>query len=74
MLRTLMLGRELLNKQHTQIGIAIGEGISHSEVQHLCDQQLVNYLRLNTYLCNLLPCATRPPVIDPCLPLQSAFH
>ncbi|CSI33143.1 Uncharacterised protein [Vibrio cholerae] len=24
--------------------------------------------------CNLLPCATRPPVIDPCLPLQSAFH
>ncbi len=71
MLRTLMLGRELLNKQHTQIGIAIGEGISHSEVQHLCDQQLVNYLRLNTYLLQSSPVRNKtasdrslPPVAE----------
>lgn len=77
MLRTLMLGRELLNKQQTSIGIALGETISHREVQHLCDQQLVNYLRLNTYLLqpspernktasdhSLLPVAERLPVSD----------
>ncbi|MFG0605152.1 lysophospholipid acyltransferase family protein [Vibrio mimicus] len=77
MLRTLLLGRELLNKKQTEIGITIGETIVHSEIQHLCDQQLVNYLRLNTYLLqsspmrnktaqdqSLLPVAERLPLDD----------
>lgn len=50
LLRTLMLGRELLNKKQHCIDIAIGETIHYKEVNDLCDQQLVNYLRLNTYL------------------------
>ncbi len=50
LLRTLMLGRELLNKNQTCIDISISDVIHHKEIHHLCDQQLVNYLRLNTYL------------------------
>lgn len=50
LLRTLMLGRELLNKKQSAINISIGETIQFKEVNDLCDQQLVNYLRLNTYL------------------------
>lgn len=50
LLRTLMLGRELLNKKQTCIDISISDTIQYKEIHHLCDQQLVNYLRLNTYL------------------------
>ena len=50
LLRTVMLGRELLNKKQTCIDISISDAIHYKEMQHLCDQQLVNYLRLNTYL------------------------
>lgn len=51
LLRTLMLGRELLNKRDRQINLAIGESISFNEIKGFEDQkQLVNYLRLNTYL------------------------
>ncbi|NIY93094.1 lysophospholipid acyltransferase family protein [Vibrio diazotrophicus] len=50
LLRTIMLGRELLNKKQTCIDISISDAIHYKEMQHLCDQQLVNYLRLNTYL------------------------
>ncbi|CCN45160.1 Hemolysin [Vibrio nigripulchritudo MADA3029] len=50
LLRTLMLGRELLNKRASKIGIRIGEPIKYKEVHSLCDSQLINYLRLNTYL------------------------
>ena len=50
LLRTIMLGRELLNKKQTCIDISISDPIHYKEMQHLCDQQLVNYLRLNTYL------------------------
>ncbi|WP_414718397.1 lysophospholipid acyltransferase family protein [Thaumasiovibrio subtropicus] len=50
-LRTLMLGRELLNKRKQRIDIAIGEAIHYSEVKGLSDEtRLVHYLRLNTYL------------------------
>ncbi len=52
LLRTLMLGRELLNKKDSLIKIAIGHEIRYKEVNALNDQQLVNYLRLNTYLLN----------------------
>lgn len=52
LLRTLMLGRELLNKQAEVISIAIGDAIKYKEVNTLDDRALVNYLRLNTYLLN----------------------
>ncbi|PJC85861.1 hemolysin [Vibrio sp. HA2012] len=60
LLRTLMLGRELLNKKQETIAIAIGDAIKYKEVNTLCDQQLVNYLRLNTYLLNHTPEASAP--------------
>ncbi|NIY81803.1 lysophospholipid acyltransferase family protein [Vibrio hepatarius] len=50
LLRTLMLGRELLNKSKQQIDLSIGSAIKYKEVNGLTDAQLVNYLRLNTYL------------------------
>lgn len=50
LLRTLMLGRELLNKRDRQINLAIGENIGYGEIKGLEERQLVNYLRLNTYL------------------------
>ncbi len=52
LLRTLMLGRELLNKKDSLIKISMGHEIRYKEVNALNDQQLVNYLRLNTYLLN----------------------
>ncbi|NOI68246.1 lysophospholipid acyltransferase family protein [Vibrio sp. 99-8-1] len=52
LLRTLMLGRELLNKKDEAISIAIGDQIKFKEVNKLDDKKLVNYLRLNTYLLN----------------------
>ncbi|NOH28702.1 lysophospholipid acyltransferase family protein [Vibrio mediterranei] len=52
MLRTAMLGRELLNKKNTAIRISIGNKIKFKEVSSLDSQQLVSYLRLNTYLLN----------------------
>ena len=51
LLRTAMLGRELLNKKSSNIEISIGTPIEFSELtsfEH--DKDLVNYLRLNTYL------------------------
>ncbi|HAS8147498.1 TPA: hemolysin, partial [Vibrio vulnificus] len=42
LLRTLMLGRELLNKKQQAIPIAIGQPIKFKEVQHLTDEQLVS--------------------------------
>ena len=59
LLRTLMLGRELLNKKQSCISIAIGETIHYKEIHDLCDQQLVNYLRLNTYLLHSQHTITR---------------
>ncbi|SNX46830.1 hypothetical protein VTH8203_00491 [Vibrio thalassae] len=47
-----MLGRELLNKKKSVIPISIGNNIKFSEVSSLDSQQLVLYLRLNTYLLN----------------------
>ncbi|KUI97869.1 lysophospholipid acyltransferase family protein [Vibrio sp. MEBiC08052] len=52
LLRTLMLGRELLNKKSRAIEIAIGQPIQYKEITPLNDEQLVHYLRFNTYLLN----------------------
>ncbi|ETI62333.1 lysophospholipid acyltransferase family protein [Marinomonas profundimaris] len=51
LLRTALLGRELLNKKASVIDISIGSAIPFSEVSAFENaQDLVNYLRLNTYL------------------------
>lgn len=51
LLRTAMLGRELLNKHESQIEISIGDAIPFAELAAFeKDKDLVNYLRLNTYL------------------------
>ncbi|GLT14709.1 lysophospholipid acyltransferase family protein [Vibrio algivorus] len=50
-LRTAMLGREMLNKKQQVIDISIGELIDKKEIESLsCEQHIVDYLRLNTYL------------------------
>ncbi|WP_456296249.1 lysophospholipid acyltransferase family protein [Vibrio sp. AK197] len=50
LLRTLMLGRELLNKHNQCIDISIGSEIKPRELNQLSEHALVGYLRLNTYL------------------------
>lgn len=51
LLRTALLGRELLNKKACVIEISIGSAIPFSEVsQFESNHDLVSYLRLNTYL------------------------
>ncbi|KAB2115795.1 lysophospholipid acyltransferase family protein [Vibrio alginolyticus] len=52
LLRTLMLGRELLNKHAQTINLSFGQAIKFKELSTLNDDQVVNYLRLNTYLLN----------------------
>lgn len=71
-LRTAMLGREMLNKGQQNIGISIGEVINHKELASLAtEQQMVDYLRLNTYLLAPHPhyqppsLTTTTPVIEP---------
>lgn len=78
LLRTLMLGRELLNKQSQPIGIAIGDEIKYKEVNTLTDTKVVNYLRLNTYLLQpsaseqvAAPTSATQQPIEPALPLQT---
>ncbi|MEZ8286736.1 hemolysin [Vibrio splendidus] len=51
LLRTVLLGRELLNKRATTISISIGSSIPYSEIKSFeKEMDIVNYLRLNTYL------------------------
>lgn len=51
LLRTAMLGKELINKKASTIALSIGDAIPFSEVADFAaDEDLVNYLRLNTYL------------------------
>ncbi len=52
LLRTLLLGRELLNKQAQTIDLSFGQSIKFKELSTLNDDQVVSYLRLNTYLLN----------------------
>ncbi len=51
LLRTALLGRELLNKRASTISISIGSSIPYSEIKSFeKEMDIVNYLRLNTYL------------------------
>lgn len=49
-LRTLMLGRELLNKNSCPVYVSIGSEIKYKEIAQLDNEQMTHYLRLNTYL------------------------
>ncbi len=60
LLRTLMLGRELLNKQAQTIDLSFGQAIKFKELHTLNDDQVVNYLRLNTYLLNRETLSVKP--------------
>jgi putative hemolysin len=77
MLRTFLLGREMLNKQSQPIGISIGQKIDFSEVKGFSDDtQLANYLRMNTYLLGtksvlqLKKSAKELAIIEPIDPLS----
>ncbi len=51
LLRTAMLGRELLNKKGKTISVSIGSAIPFSEVKEFdSDKEITQYFRLNTYL------------------------
>lgn len=64
-LRTLLLGRELINKKDQSIGLRLGSLIGHNEIQKMAsDQAITDYLRLNTYLLGEQPeqiAVTAPP-------------
>ncbi|MGO3343727.1 MAG: lysophospholipid acyltransferase family protein [Marinomonas sp.] len=76
LLRSALLGRELLNKKATNIAISIGAPILFSEVSDFeHDKDMVNYFRLNTYLMGSKQTSTEKitppkaafsiPIIDP---------
>ncbi len=51
LLRTAMLGRELLNKSGKTISVCLGQPVPYKEVKEFAsDHELTHYLRLNTYL------------------------
>ena len=51
LLRTLLLGREMLNKKENTIHLSIGTPILHKELSGFNSPiEAINYLRLNTYL------------------------
>ncbi|MBT5032838.1 MAG: lysophospholipid acyltransferase family protein [Proteobacteria bacterium] len=53
-LRTLMLARELSNKQGSRIGLKIGEPVTPTEIQQLTDcESVTHYLRMSTDLLNV---------------------
>lgn len=61
--RTLLLGRELLNKKGTEIPIFGGNLISSSEFSKLNNaDDITNYLRLNTYLVGQSSQSTDQPL------------
>ncbi|MGF1695094.1 lysophospholipid acyltransferase family protein [Vibrio kyushuensis] len=65
LLRTALLGRELLNKKATSIAISIGSAIPYSELKDFeYDRDVVNYLRLNTYLMSSSISTDRKTLLD----------
>lgn len=51
LLRTALLGRELLNKSDKTIRISLGSPMPYNEIKNFeTDKDIVNYFRLNTYL------------------------
>lgn len=71
LLRTALLGRELLNKAGQTISVSIGSPIVFSEVKDFAsDQEVTHYLRLNTYLMSSLDQAPQTlPIPDQAEPI-----
>ncbi|MDA9557343.1 lysophospholipid acyltransferase family protein [Vibrio sp.] len=64
LLRTAMLGRELLNKKNQTIELSIGHTLPYSELKNFDNERdMVNYLRLNTYLMGPKPDVEEKPAI-----------
>lgn len=78
-LRTLMLPRELLKRQNTEIDLTIGNLIKPAKLAELgSDEELINYLRLRTYVLknrtqqkHVFTPSARPPG-NPVAPAQDA--
>lgn len=50
-LRTLMLLREIFNKQHKTIGVRVGKPIPHDKAAEFSsDREMLEYLRMRTYI------------------------
>lgn len=49
-LRTLMLPHEMLNKQKQSVEIQIGKAIAWETLRDMSDEQMLRYLRMQTYL------------------------
>ncbi|KGY14352.1 hemolysin [Vibrio tubiashii] len=74
LLRTALLGRELLNKNGQIISVSVGNPIPYSEVKDFeSDDDITQYFRLNTYLMGSMgseqllaqPNENAEPIIDP---------
>ncbi|MDD1795437.1 lysophospholipid acyltransferase family protein [Enterovibrio sp. ZSDZ42] len=74
LLRTVLLGRELLNKRGQPISLTIGEPIKWKECRGFeSDDSLVNYLRLNTYLLHQDKALEAPSDIHDAEPIIDAL-
>lgn len=71
LLRTALLGRELLNKSGQTISVSVGNPIPYGEVKDFDDDEdLTQYFRLNTYLMGSMEnTANVHPVADGAVPI-----
>ncbi|WP_159737671.1 lysophospholipid acyltransferase family protein [Vibrio atypicus] len=74
LLRTALLGRELLNKSGETISVSVGNPIPYNEIKDFSsEQEITQYFRLNTYLMGSVASEqavieqsdTLAPIIDP---------
>lgn len=82
LLRTAMLGRELLNKSGKTVSVSVGNPIPYTEIKDFAnDEEIAQYFRLNTYLMGsvthkrpLTPLdAPLEPIIAP-VPVEQLHH
>lgn len=63
-LRTLMLPKQLVNKQGRELSVQMGQAIPWSDLQeYATDEQLIQYLRLRTYILAERETAARPKTV-----------
>jgi len=63
-LRTVMLPRELLNKKHLRMQYAVGKCISCGQYKNMSDKELLDYLRMRTYMLANIRKAHEKPSLD----------
>ena len=65
LLRTAMLGRELLNKSGETISVSVGNPIPYSEIKDFDNEEdITQYFRLNTYLMGSMGNEQAPTLQD----------